>query len=165
MRAFEAAGGEALSSSLEVDAGNGSVTIADAHFLFQADFKRAGSDLILTGDGQRVVGPGYFKHENLPTLLTAKGAALSGDIVAALAGPLAPGQYAQAGGAPATSDAQPIGRVATASGNATAVRNGVAVAGADEKSGAVAGDRHAARSGILFLAFRLNDQFSGRRPR
>ena len=40
---------------------------------------------------------------------------------------VAPGQYAQAGGAPAPSDAQPIGRVATVSGNATAVRNGVAV--------------------------------------
>src|SRR6187401_352557 len=104
-----------------------SVTIPDAHFLFHADFKRAGSDLTLTGeDGHRVVVPGYFKHDHLPTLLSADGSALTGDIVAALAGPLAPGQYAQIG-APAPSDVQPIGRVATVSGNSTAMRNGVAI--------------------------------------
>src|SRR5690349_6747041 len=103
-----------------------SVTIPDAHFLFHADFKRAGFDLTLTGDdGQRIVVPDYFKHERLPTLFTPEGSALTGDIVAALAGPLAPGQYAQA--TPPTSDAQPIGRVASVQGGATAVRNGVAV--------------------------------------
>ena len=104
------------------------VTIADAQFLFHAEFKRSGTDLTLTGeDGHRVVVPGYFKHDHLPTLLSADGSALTGDIVAALAGPLAPGQYAQIG-APAPSDVQPIGRVATVSGNSTAMRNGVAIA-------------------------------------
>src|SRR5207253_7617153 len=59
--------------------------IPDAHFLFHADFKRAGSDLILTGeDGHRVVVPGYFKHEHLPTLLAPNGGALTGDVVEAL---------------------------------------------------------------------------------
>src|SRR5258708_4446755 len=90
-----------------------SVMISDAHFLFHADFKRTGSDLTLTGeDGHRVVVPGYFKHEHLPTLLSPEGAALTGDIVESLAGSVAPGQYAQAaapaGGAPA------IGKVASA---------------------------------------------------
>jgi hypothetical protein len=104
------------------------VTIPDARFLFHAEFKRSGTDLTLTGeDGHRVVVPGYFKHDHLPTLLCADGSALTGDIVAALAGPLAPGQYAQIG-APAPSDVQPIGRVATVSGNSTAMRNGVAIA-------------------------------------
>jgi hypothetical protein len=103
-----------------------SITIPDAQFLFHADFKRTGSDLTLTGeDGHRVVIPGYFKHEHLPTLLSPEGAALGGHIVEALAGSVAPGQYAQAaapaGGAPA------IGRVATEQGGATAMRNGVAV--------------------------------------
>ena len=51
-------------------------SIPDAHFLFHADFKRAGSDLILTGeDGHRVVVPGYFKHEHMPTLLAPNGGA------------------------------------------------------------------------------------------
>ena len=104
------------------------VTIADAQYLFHAEFKRSGTDLTLTGeDGHRVVVPGYFKHDHLPTLLSSDGSALTGDIVAALAGPLAPGQYAQIG-APAPSDVQPIGRVATVSGNSTAMRNGVAIA-------------------------------------
>src|SRR3954471_10165614 len=109
---------------------NGSfVTIADAQFLFHADFKRTGSDLTLTGnDGHRVVVPEYFKHDRLPTLLAPDGAALTGDVVAALAGPRAPGQYAQVGGAQVPSDVPLIGRVATVSGSATAVRNGVAVA-------------------------------------
>src|SRR4051794_5940057 len=109
------------------ESGHPSVTIPDAHFLFHADFKRSGSDLTLTGDdGQRIVIPEYFKHDKLPTLFSPEGAALTGDLVAALAGPLAPGQYAQAT-AP-VSDNPPIGRVATVSGNVTAVRNGVAVA-------------------------------------
>src|SRR5947199_7874566 len=87
-----------------------SVAISDAHFLFHADFKRTGSDLTLTGDdGHRVVIPGYFKHEHLPSLLTPEGAALSGDIVEALAGSVAPGQYAQAA-APA-GGAAAIGKV------------------------------------------------------
>ena len=89
-------------SSVFIDGHDGAfVTIPDAHFLFHADFKRTGSDLTLTGeDGHRVVVPGYFKHEQLPTLLSPEGAALTGDVVEALAGSLAPGQYAQAGGAP-----------------------------------------------------------------
>ena len=103
-----------------------SVTIPDAHFLFHADFKTVGSDLTLTDhDGQRLVVPDYFKHERLPTLLSPDGAALTGDVVAALAGPLAPGQYAQAS-AP-TNDAPLIGRVVTVQGGATAIRNGAAV--------------------------------------
>src|SRR3954468_14363994 len=103
-----------------------SITIPDAQFLFHAEFKRSGSDLTLTGeDGHQIVVPGYFKHEHLPALLSPEGAALSGDIVEALAGSVAPGQYAQAsapaGGAPV------IGKVATTQGSATVVRNGVAV--------------------------------------
>ena len=41
-----------------------------------------------------------------------------------MAGPAAPGQYAQAGASPAP---QPVGRVETVAGSATAVRNGVAI--------------------------------------
>ena len=103
-----------------------SVVIPDAHFLFHAEFKRTGSDLTLTGeDGQRVVVPDYFRNEHLPSLVTPEGAALTGDVVQALAGPQAPGQYAQAGAPVAGAEA--IGRVATVSGSATAIRNGVAV--------------------------------------
>src|SRR5712671_2067689 len=93
-----------------------SVTIPDAHFLFHADFKRAGSDLILTGeDGHRVVVPGYFKHEHLPTLLAPNGGAVTGDVVEALVGSQAPDQYAQAGTQVQTSPLA-IGRVASLGG-------------------------------------------------
>src|ERR1043166_4137956 len=110
-KAFDFSG---VVSAVPVDASdNGFVTISDAQFLFHAEFKRSGSDLTLTGeDGHKLVIPGYFNHDKLPTLLAPDGAALTGDVVSALAGPLAPGQYAQAG-APAPSDAQPIGRVAS----------------------------------------------------
>ncbi|MGH6682428.1 MAG: hypothetical protein ACRECA_00645, partial [Pseudolabrys sp.] len=98
-----------------------------AEFLFHGDYKRAGADLKIIGqDGKSFVVHDYFKNDKLPTLFAPDGAALSGDVVAALAGPLAPGQYAQAT-AP-QSDAQPIGRVATETGGAVAIRNGVSVA-------------------------------------
>src|SRR5262245_6170494 len=112
--------------AVPIDDLSDAVTIPDAHFLFHADFKRTGSDLTLIGeDGQKLVIPGYFKHEKLPTLLSPEGAAIAGTLVEVLAGSVAPGQYAQAG-APAAPEA--IGRVASVQGNAVAVRNGVAVA-------------------------------------
>src|SRR3954468_17679280 len=117
-----------VASAVPIDTSDSAfVIIPDAQFLFHAEFKRTGSDLTLTGqDGHKLVIPGYFNHDKLPTLFAPDGAALTGDIVAALARPLAAGQYAQAG-APQPSDAQPIGRVASVQGGATAVRNGVAV--------------------------------------
>src|SRR5215216_974729 len=73
------------------------ITIPDAQLLFHADFKRTGDNLTLVGaDGKVLVVPDYFKSDVLATLLSPQGAALSGDVVAALAGPLAPGQYAAA---------------------------------------------------------------------
>src|SRR3954451_8210924 len=104
-----------------------SVAIADAHFLFHADFKRAGSDLILVGeDGHRVIVPGYFKHEHLPNLLAPNGGAITGDVVEALVGSQAPDQYAQAG-TPVQTSPLAIGRVASLEGGASAFRNGVQV--------------------------------------
>jgi hypothetical protein len=101
------------------------VTIPDAHFLFTADFKRKGPDLVLTGeDGRKILVPDYFRQEKPPDLVSPEGAILSANVVELLAGPATPGQYAQAG-APAAP--QPIGRVETVAGSATAVRNGVAV--------------------------------------
>src|SRR5689334_4561294 len=104
-----------------------SVTIPDAHFLFHADFKRTGSDLILTGgDGHRIVVFSYFKHEHLPTLLAPNGGALTSDVVEALLGSQALHQYAQAG-TPVQTSPLAIGRVASVEGGATAFRNGVQV--------------------------------------
>lgn len=104
-----------------------SVTISDAHLLFSAEFARAGTDLVLHGeDGASFVVHNYFAGDHRARLLSPDGATLSPEVVAALVGPLAPGQYAQAGAAtPAAAAA--IGRVAHVDGNVTIVRNGVAV--------------------------------------
>ena len=113
-------------NAIRHDASSEIITIPDAHLLFHGDFKRASNDLKITDDtGKTFVVHDYFKTDHRATLFSPQGASLTGDIVAALAGPLAPGQYAQAS-APVT-DVKPIGRVATAQGNAIAVRNGVAV--------------------------------------
>ena len=101
------------------------ITVPDSDLLFSGDYKRAGNDLILTDAKQKFVVHDYFLHDKHPTLLSPRGAALAPDIVLALAGPLAPGQYAQAG-APQP-QAQAIGRVVTATGNVVAIRNGVSV--------------------------------------
>ncbi len=101
--------------------------IPDAHLLFNGEFERAGADLILRdGHGKTVVVHDYFASDHLPQLLSPDGARLTPDVVAALAGPLAPGQYAQAAPVPSGSDA--VGRVAKVVGDATVVRNGVVVA-------------------------------------
>src|ERR1700716_290254 len=125
LSALDSAG--TLPSTLSAAEDGASVSIPDAHFLFHADFKRAGSDLVLTGeDGHRVVVPGYFKHEHLPSLLSPDGGAVTGDVVEALVGSQAPDQYAQAGTQVQTSPLA-IGRVASVEGGATAFRNGVQV--------------------------------------
>ncbi len=102
------------------------VTIADAHLLFHADFKRAGDDLKLVGaDGKSFLVPDYFRSGVHATLLSPEGAALNGDVVASLAGPRAAGQYASATNDPPATPA--IGHVAKLEGHATVVRNGVAI--------------------------------------
>jgi hypothetical protein len=112
-------------AAIAVEPGSGVVTVPDTHFLCTADFKRKGPDLVLTGeDGRKIVVPDYFRQEKQPDLVSPEGAILSANLVALLAGPATPGQYAQAG-APAAP--QPIGRVETAAGSATVVRNGVSV--------------------------------------
>jgi VCBS repeat-containing protein len=108
-------------------AGN-AVAIPDAHFLFSADFKRKGQDLVLTGDDDRkIVVQDYFKTDIRPTLLSPNGASLTGSVVEILAGSELPGQYAQAAAAAAAAE-KPIGRVERVTGSATVTRtNGVTV--------------------------------------
>jgi len=112
-------------ASVSVEPDGASITIPDAHLLFTADFKRKGSDLVLTcDDGRKVLVPDYFRQEKQPDLVSPEGALLSASLVELLSGSATPGQYAQAA-APAAQ--QPIGRVETISGSATVMRNGIAV--------------------------------------
>src|SRR5262245_9108629 len=112
-------------ASVSVEPDAASVTIPDGHLLFTAEFKRKGSDLVLTGDdGHKILVPDYFRHDKQPDLVSPEGALLSASLVELLSGSATPGQYAQAA-APVAQ--QPIGRVETVSGSATVTRNGVAV--------------------------------------
>ncbi len=98
------------------------ITIPDAHLLFSGDFKRAGTDLILSDETQQFVVHDYFRGEHHPTLLSPDGAGLAADVVDALTGH---GAYAQAAATPNAVVA--VGRVAEVAGSATIVRNGVAI--------------------------------------
>lgn len=81
---------------------------------------REGGDLLLVGpDGTTVLIQGYFDLADPPALSSEGGAVLAADLVARLAGPLAPGQYVAAGDG---IDELPIGRVEESIGEATATR-------------------------------------------
>jgi autotransporter-associated beta strand protein len=98
------------------------IVVSDAHLLFNAEFKRAGVDLVLSGDGREVVLHDYFKGEHRAPIASPDGAHLTGNIVTALAGEV---QLAQADG---NADAHKIiGHVSKLVGTATAIRNGVSI--------------------------------------
>ena len=96
--------------------------VADAHLLFTGDFRRSGSDLVISKDDRQIVIDDYFKGEKRAALTSRDGAVLSGDVVQALSGDV---QYAQA--SQASSAAAVIGKVSKLTGVATVIRNGVSV--------------------------------------
>ncbi len=98
------------------------IVVPDAQLLFGGEFKRAGVDLVLSGDGREYVLHDYFKGEKHAPLASPDGAHLTGDLVNALAGQV---QIAQAGGNAAAG--QVIGHVTKLTGTATAIRNGVSI--------------------------------------
>ena len=95
-----------------------SIAIDDARLIFLGRYERDGTDLDITLDGKSVTIVGYFNTDNPPSIEAPNGAFLTGQVVSALAGPAAPGQYAQAGAA--GTDAEPIGKVVKLAGDATA---------------------------------------------
>jgi hypothetical protein len=91
-------------------------------FIVSAEYERAGDDLVIVGaDGLRVVVSEYFTLASPPTLVSDIGAQMSPEMIATLVGPLAPGQYAQAGGGGPTAGVL-IGRIEIIEGGATATR-------------------------------------------
>ncbi|MDH2402709.1 FecR domain-containing protein [Bradyrhizobium sp. SSUT18] len=100
----------------------GAFVVPDPNLIFNGEFKRAGSDLVLSHDCHEFVVHDYFRGEKRAALSSPDGAHLTGDIVNALTGHV---QYAQA--ASGIAAAQVIGHVTKLSGSATAIRNGVSV--------------------------------------
>ena len=139
--------------TLESD-GAASVVVSGDAFILTASYTRQGDDLVLSGAGGReVLIRDFFRGETPPDLLTEGGARVSGDTAALLAGPLAPGQLAQAGGQLAQAAA--IGRVQVIEGEATATRtDGTTVAlsqGAPVFTGDVVQTAAGAKLGLVFI--------------
>jgi Ca2+-binding RTX toxin-like protein len=106
---------------LLLDVGSGSdPVVVDVPWLTAAEFVRFGPDLLLKGpEGENALVRNFFVVENPPDLVTAEGTVLSGELAARLAGPRAPGQYAQAGD---VSPGEPIGTVETLEGSVVVTR-------------------------------------------
>jgi len=108
--------------SVSTHAPKDSIVVEDAYLLFTGDFKRTGSDLVISKDGHELVVPDYFRGEKRAPLASPDGAYLTGDLVNALAGHT---QFAQADGS--ASVAKVIGHVTKMTGSATVIRNGVSI--------------------------------------
>ena len=86
-------------------------------WLPKANFSRTQTDLIARNEsGEEVVFVDYFTNFDPPSIQTENGLLLKGSLLKALAGPLAPGQYAQA----AEGGALSIGEVSTVNGTVNA---------------------------------------------
>ncbi|NQU71814.1 MAG: FecR domain-containing protein [Rhodospirillales bacterium] len=113
----------ATSATVLEASGQSSIVVPGADFILTAHYARIGSNLILTSpDGEtEFVVRDYFASETPPDLFGDTGVRVTGDLAARLSGPLAPGQYAQAGSAAgSTAQSDSIGRVETVTGTATA---------------------------------------------
>lgn len=99
---------------------DGHIIVPDAALLFNASFEQSGRDLMLINENADTLRiPDYFTTETPADLFSPEGAILTGDAVLRLAGPLAPGQYAQAEGG---TGGDPIGQVETLDGTASVQR-------------------------------------------
>ena len=103
-----------------IQATPGEITLPEGFSLASADFAQIGADLVLTAtDGAQIVIRDFFALDSLPELVSAEGAHIPGDLAAKLAGPLAPGQVAQAA---TGTQAEPIGQVDNVEGEVVAIR-------------------------------------------
>ena len=99
------------------------IVVKDANLLFNGDFKRAGTDLVISKDDQELLLADYFKGDKRAPLASPDGAWLTGKIIETLTGHV---QVAQADGSASVAP-KIIGHVTKLSGNATVIRNGVSI--------------------------------------
>ena len=106
-----------------LDAGSaegGVLIVPGGEFLLHPEYVREGPDLSLIGsDGAEVLVADFFAVAVPPALVSDTGLRILPQVAEKLAGPIAPGQYAQA--APGVA-AEPVARVETIDGEAFAVR-------------------------------------------
>ena len=112
-------GGE-TPTGIQISQSNASLQLPGGDWVLAADFLRIGNDLVLRGiGGEEISAIGYFALPSAPDIVTETGARLPAGLVARLAGPEFPGQYAQAG---TIAGGEAIGQVETLTGTATATR-------------------------------------------
>lgn len=106
-----------------IDAGGAATTVVvpDPHLLFGGTYKKIGADLLIEGDGRRVLLQDYFNDDAAPALMSPDGGLVSAETVRALSGLDSQWDFAQAGGSAAPLQ---IGTVRTLTGGATAQRGG-----------------------------------------
>ena len=99
---------------------NNGLDIKDAPSWFpKAKLSRTQTDLIaVSKNGDEYIVHDYFTNHELPSIQTENGLVFNGSLIDILAGPIAPGQYAQAAGEGVLS----IGEVSSLSGTAKATR-------------------------------------------
>ena len=99
---------------------NNGLDITDIPSWFpRAKLSRTQADLIArSDDGKEYIFIDYFTNYELPSIQTENGLLFNGSLINTLAGPIAPGQYAQASGEGVLS----IGEVSSLSGTAKATR-------------------------------------------
>jgi len=106
------------------DASPSPIVIDDTAWLLSAHFRKAGPDLVLSGeDGKSIVVVDYFRLTTKPALQSGGGATLSPGLVEQLAAPDHPHQFAQAG---APAGAPVIGRVEVGPGSEWKTANAAA---------------------------------------
>ncbi len=98
--------------------GFSAIEVNDVALLFGGQYLRQDSDLVISGDGRSILIENYFGSEYPALLVAPNGARIDGATVNALAGPMAPGQYAQAGASPNLVE---IGKVVTLEGTASSL--------------------------------------------
>jgi hypothetical protein len=120
--------GDALSAIFAMDGGDerSPITVSDPDLLFKGQYKRTAHDLLLTDEKTSLVIYDYFRPDKRADLRSPDGAVVGAGTVEILAGPQNPDVFAQAT-PPERSSQKVIGRVEKASGNSTAIRNGVSI--------------------------------------
>lgn len=111
MDSVESSGDDAL--IIDASSGQDTILVPDHAWLQHADFVRQGGDLLLVGDdGKEILVREYFNQDSPPDLVTSVGGVFDAKLVGSLAGPAAPGEFAQA----ASGATEPIGQIETING-------------------------------------------------
>ena len=136
---------EAFGSSSDTEyvdtSGVGSVRVPHGDFLLSADFGRMGPHLSLSEGDTTVVVKNFFTFGKSPDLTTESGhSVIDGSLAVKLAGPFAPGQFAQVGQLAQAPGASSIGTVEKLSGTVTLTRTDGTTVQASKGTSVFSGD-------------------------